>query len=223
METSPLFCSSQHLLFLSQSPPSSSSHTSTSCCMVLVAISTKLDQSMSFGNGSSSGATIKDLPLPGLTLDPKFSSLDPLNSVGRGLDVVLALEMTVAGLAIVKITSGCDLWTERELLRFSLELEWLFGSLVTFGSQPEACSILSGLIRRINSSWKALDDRFALFLLEDLEVTPGRNLASPDTDLGLWLRLLGFERLPRCLAVLRDRGDTLPPLPFDSSSSLPIP
>jgi len=35
----------------------------------------------------------------------RVSSLDTLNSVGSGLEAVLALDITVAGLAVVKITS----------------------------------------------------------------------------------------------------------------------
>lgn len=50
-----------------------------------------------------------------------MSSLDTLNSVGSGLEAVLALDITVAGLAVVKITScWFGLWMDRALLRLSL-------------------------------------------------------------------------------------------------------
>lgn len=81
-----------------------SSSSPATCNMTRVAVSTKLGQSISSGNGKSSGVTIIDLFL----FEFLHSSLDVLNSVGNGLEVVLAFEITVAGLAIVKITSGCS-------------------------------------------------------------------------------------------------------------------
>lgn len=81
-----------------------------------VAVSTRVGQSS--GTGNSSRETT-DLVLVGLV----SSSLELLNSEGRGLDVVLALEITVAGRARVSITSGWVLCTERVLFRFSLQTD----------------------------------------------------------------------------------------------------
>lgn len=76
---------------------------------------------MSSGNGKVSGPTTIALFLLGLVRFGDNLPVQLLNSTDRGLDVVLALEITVAGLAMVKITSGCVLCTDNVAFILSLE------------------------------------------------------------------------------------------------------